>query len=490
MTVTCKLYRYDQWTASAIELELFSGQLGEGQGWRLQNWQPVIPDVTYGRDTPPIQEEMRLICDTTSHDQLAVLVQVLDELRIAADRYIRNPREQHPVWLYAKMDEETGERRSIVRRLSGNWRTNLLSLHSGPPDNRVAVKLTLEREPYWERTTIFQQQTNTTPISGAALLFDYTTDGGAYSHDPVGDLPARIALFLVFSNNSTGANVRRLWMGFRSAALHGTIDNFEPIWELEDGTNNASESGVTDEIDPTASGGYKVQVVETDLEWDGTWQRVSTIELGDVTVNYSDNFGDFSWLLRGKVSASGSWDVQLRWGYTGMDDTSFVRGAIKEINTTSWNVYEMGRKPIPLRNLRAIWTGLLGANYDRSYAVQVWARRTSGGTENLELDCFMPVPYDEAWLKSWKFELASAANEYWRYQEGPTGQKQALAYLVAAYDSLSDVAAFSSSQFRLPVGDGRLVLVYADENSQDISDTIVISDLRYYERWANLRGAE
>lgn len=447
-------------------------------GLRFERWYPAAATPVHGRRAAPVTEVVDLIADSSSDDALATALQALDNYRVLAARYINDPTEENPVWLHAKMSAETGERRALVRKIEMDWLTSPIEATGYGAASTARLRLRIEREPWWEdtsgRTTPAMSET-----AGASLAWDYT--GGGSPHDVVGDTPARIQKFAIGSD-ATGAHVGRLWMGLRSANKHGTLANFIRVWECEDGANNASESGITDEVDATASGEDKVQVVETDLDWDNTWHEVLEIELRDISANTTDQFGSFLWLQRCKVSA-GTWEVQGRFGYSGMADDDYVRGPIVELTETAWEYKEMGHQMIPVG-------GHTGYSSDeRRNAVQIWGRRTAGAG-NLELDCLCPVPTDEGWAKIWNVDLAAGSSEWLAFYEDPDGDLGAFEYDATSITALGIVAA---SNFALPVGDGLMFIIYAGPTDSDITTggiSVLALGNAYFERWANLRGAE
>ena len=158
-----------------------------------------------------------------------------------------------------------------------------------------------------------------------------------------------------------------------------------------------------------------------------------------------------------------------------------------EVSSTSWDYAEMGRQRIPLRNLRAIGLDQVPDTAEQTYAVQLWARRTSGAAD-IYFDCFCPVPLDEGWLKAWDFDLPAATAVYWIVGRGPIGEMQAVVYTTAG--AMTYAASHASADWHLPVGDGRLYMVYAGASAHDLTLGFEVDDLLYYERWANLRGGE
>lgn len=478
MAMTLKLYRYHEMNGTTLELDLLSGLLGGGQGWRIVDWKPVSPPPG---DTLPVVERIKVLCDTTSHDELARLFQVLDELRTLAEQFIRDSSESSPTWLYAQMESETGQRRALVRAVGLKWTTMPTALHGGAESNRVEVTLTVEREPVWEDPDYTSASIMLTETAGAAIVYDYTA--GATPHDVLGDAPARI-LPLVIRTDDTGAPLGRLWMGFRSYDKHGDVDDFVPIWECEAGTLGTDAALAAD---ATASPGGGGNTKVTITPGTATWAKRLTIELVDVANNIqSRQFGDFLWLMRFSTAGADVWEVQLRFGYGGMADADFVQRDIVPLTNTSWDYVEMGRQRVPLRDIQVFPISLMPSINDNTFAVQIWARRTSGSGA-LDLDCLLPVPIDEGWCKSWDFALPSNYDADWLWGEGPKGKPSVSTVIPAGFDY---AAAFSYHDFRVPVGDGRLVIVYAGPFSHSISTGISTTYFGYYERWLNLRGAE
>jgi hypothetical protein len=309
------------------------------------------------------------------------------------------------------------------------------------------------------------------------------------AHDIVGDVGARLTHFTLAPD--TDDELGRVWIGIRSAGKHPALANFSHIWECEAGTNNASESGITDVADATASGGNRVNLAETDLNWDGgNWYEVLELAVEDTVTggNETDNFGTFLWLLRAKVD-SGTWNVQYRWGYQPMGSTAdFIHGEIVEVSNTSWDFHEMGIQDLPLTNIKAFWN--YGEQKEGDYCIQIWATRTSGSGD-LDLDCVGLVPIDEGYCVSWGFDIVqSDAAGNWQFAESPSGEAQAI---VDRSASLADTCPFDAHNFRLPPGDGRMIIFYARDTSSDIADVLDVNNgdvSGYFERWGILRGSE
>lgn len=457
-------------------------------GWRLQSdgWSPRSAPMA---SMAPVTETLDLIIDATSHDTLATDVQELDHMRFWARQYMVDPTSEHPVWLHAQMQEETGARRALVTGIDLAWSNPLLESDTGrQAENQLTARVTITRMPWWEAPvkTIGDYKAES---AAAVLVWEFEASG------VFGDVPGRIEALWI-TNAAAASDVTRLWIGLRSDTKHGTLANFVPIWECEDGVN---EADVTDDAatdvngaSPGSGSGVFIKITDDgDPDWDGSaFIPVYSQKLSTVSANESDNFGDFLWILRYKCTQADTWEVQLRWGYEDMDNDDYVRGPIVEISGTDWNFLEMGRQRIPLRNLRAIPLAILPDGYEATYTVQMWARRTVDAEASglLYLDCLCLVPIDEGWLKSWKFLTAGTAASYWILGIGPMGEQTALAY--DAVSELTHIAALATSGFAVPVGIPRAYVVYANTASHDLTEGLHLTGLNYYKRWANLRGAE
>jgi hypothetical protein len=445
-----------------------------GAGWRAGSWNPAVAQMRYGGRAEPVVEVIEAVVERSSHDDLAASVQALDAMAFWADGYVRDGLMQEPVWLHAKMTNEASERRALVRRIDYEWLTPAVSATGYAKKNRGQMRITIEREAYWERTAYCDSTPVTLPGSAAAL-YDYTL-----SRDIVGDVDARVNRLWI---TSAVGHSNRLWVGVRSSnKIDGNAANLEPIWECEDGVNNVSESGIVDVTNtgasPGGAGGKYVKVSEIDLNWDNEWHRVYSETFAQVTSNYTDNYGVFLWLLRGRVT-SGTWEIGLRFGHSPMSDDEFIRKEPIEILATSWDFHEIAMQQLPIRNLQV--PSSLGV--DGQLEIQVWARRVSGSGD-LHLDCLCPVPVDEAFLYAENMDTSTTAA--CAVAQSSFGEQS-----VITYDTPGQIKAFGwcNGHLLLPPGDGRMVVVYAREASSVLTDKIILN-VRHYERWASLRGSE
>jgi len=404
---------------------------------------------------------------------LATALQGVHAMQKLAAEYWADQAQNTPVWLHQQLDGETGERRALVRRIEivpQSW------LDEPAPEMLVPVELRVERHPYWERTAALTFNP-ATEESSPAFMHDYT---GGSAADVVGDVSARVKV--KFSNTEN-----RVWAGFRSAARHGTPANFEYLWECEDGNNNGNETGISDTSDVTASASYRVTVSESDLNWDGEEHMCLYIRLSDITTNYSDQFGSFVWLLRAMVTA-GTWRVHLRWAYGNTDPdvgvgSLYVSSEKVDFDNDTWDLVEMGICDIPIRDLKAITISDQGASADSNFLVEIWAERVSG-SGNLYLDCLCLIPRDEGYIASGPTRRSSTA--VWVYC---SPRDEFTDIQASAAPGFADFVPLAPENFYAPLGDGRLVVAFAQSAASYIDDVLDFEGT-YFPRWLSLRGAE
>jgi len=456
----------------------------------LYEYVPQAAEIPGDGSLPPyVTEVIPVRINGTSDDNFAAELQTFHALQKLAAEYWSDQTTEIPVWYHQQLTSETGQRRSLVKSLrlefadeAGNWFSP-----APPTTSGKLARVIIERHPYWESTTL-RDLPAVNPSAGLYHYYDPTAAGASVTaHDIVGDVGARIQRFRF--NNPAGDDIGRIWMGCRSANKHGTLTDYDPVYECEGGTNNASESGITDHADATASGGNCVQVVETDLDWDDTWHEVCMLRHSACGSGDEDeNYGTILSLLRAQVSA-GTWEVQLRYGYDGMADDDLIKGQVLELTNTPWDIIEADIHTYPIRNLKALTQTDLNSNSDASQAIFVWARRTSG-SGNLEVDCVLRLPLDEGYCILKDFDTTTASAQIYMAQS-PDERIYTAVQLAGAFISIASVDAFN---FTLPVGDCRILVIWAGPTASDISDdfdNINATDFgKYAERWASLRGAE
>lgn len=461
----------------------------------LQGFIPKVASPTGDGSIPPyLLEVIPTLVKNTTADNMAGDLQKLAALALTAAEYWVDPTQETPVWYHQQMTAESGERRALVKSIHleftdpvGDYLSAVPPIASGRSAN-----LMIERHPYWERPTEVVSNADT-PSAAASVVYDYTTT------NVVGDVSARLKRLDIISPVG-GDPIDRMWIGVRGATKRAvTPADFVNIWECEDGTNNASESGVTDDpgtdvngSSPGGGSGVFVKVIPTDLDWDDTFRLAMSITVGDIRGGETalDQTGKHLWLLRAKVT-SGTWEFVLAFGYESMDTANMVEGEYILISNTSWDYYEMGVAPIPLRDLQAFPSGGFNFVGEETWGIQVWARRTSG-SGHLYLDCLCPIPVDEGFMVVEGMALVG----------GGTLSGTVIASspkdVFAAYSTIAGGNVIALPQprldnMRLPLGDGRMIIVYARAASSDLTDFIQINNNntgRYIPRWLSLRGGE
>lgn len=446
-------------------------------GLRAQKWYPKMADIVYGGVPPFLIEELDILIDRASHDNLATSFQALDQMRRWAQMYEQDRLVDEPVWFHAKMDNETYERRAYVRRIRGEWRTDQIESVNQAAVSNAIVRLRIERHPYWE-ALLQHVGTQTQGLTGPSMIFDYTSTGG----DIVGDVMARSQLQIdPGSTGSAADNIGRLWIGVRSTKF-GTPGNFAPIWELESSSSTGADTSAA--ADATASPGGAGNTKRTvSFATTPGWAMRVKMELNDQTANDGDNVGRMLWLLRTKVTAGTTCEVRLKYGFYPEDTSTYNELDIVEVSNSSWDIKEMGQCRVPPH----LASGILWAHDPGKFTIEVWARRT-GGSGSLDLDCLCPIPLDEGWLVA---EDVGSDDTLRPFYYAWTEYDAQLAWREHGGGILGTIAAFPYSTWNLgfPPGDGRLVVAFADDTDSTLADEIRITT-HHWPRWANLRGSE
>ena len=452
-------------------------------GFSLAGWSPSVATPVHMGDPAPIGESIHLRLKQANQNTLATSMQSLHEMQVLADRYINDPTQETPVWLHAKMANETGERRALVYSISVQYKSSWFGPEATAED--IPLVLNVVRGPYWESTSV-RDLPDSGSKTGAGVVYDYTAAGSGgtpEAHDYVGDVGARLRFFDMESTDA----LEVVWMGIRSAAKRGStgLSNFINIWECEDGTNVVD---ATDTVDATASGADNVTVAESANNWDdGNFVMPMYLDLADISANEIDQFGTFLWLLRASPSASTTWEIYLQTTYGGTE-AQVTNHPIVEINSgADWDFYELGISSIPRRDFRAITLSDLGDGYEADMRLHLYARRTSG-TGNLLLDCLVPIPVDEGFCKI--YVPTAFLNTNLSFGVSPQGGVSGVSHF-GVIDTLAEIKSFNN--FTLPPGDGRIYAAFSQGGKSDITDDITFNDVdagKYYERWLSLRGSE
>jgi hypothetical protein len=457
-----------------------------------RGWIPSVATPRFYGDPPPVTELLELRVEGSDADELADRVQDLMQYLGYITRS-NDAKELMGSWtaLEWQLDGETSARRCWLRDCS----VEMISQANSEEiiGYQTVYQIALQRQPYWEDETL-QALPDATLSAGPSALYDYTAAGasnGAAANDPAGDVPARISLIDVGPDDaSAGDRLGDVWIGIRSDAISGAGNgaaSYITTWEIEDGTLNGS---ATSDADATASDGTRVS-------WGNstTATKIASVTYDDVDpgANYriTNMFGDHLWLMRASEDTTGTWYMQLRFGIGGWSDDEMIRGPWVKLDSTNWKLYEMGMASIPPSGPQSIWgdSALLSAD-DPDFEVQVWAYSASGSSD-LYVDCLCPIPISEGYLIAKGLDLDDSTR-YLAFREGPLGFVG-----VQAYDSgrtaYDDVPELHTWNFRLPPGDGRMVVAHQGASSQVIGSQVKMCQVTgsgYYIRWASLSGDE
>lgn len=435
-----------------------------------------------GSIPPPVTERIPVIINNTSADNLASHMQDFHDLQRRASSYWRDRTQRTPVWFYAKLDGELSVTRSLVRSLDIEIEDQP---YSDIPSAQRGINATIimERHPYWEDFTT-ASISQSSALTGPCAIFDI----GAVATIN-GDVPARI--FWTTIDPSAG-EVDSWWMGFRSDAKHVDASDFDPEWHCKDGTNNASESNLSDQADANADSGTCVNLTAAgaDLDWDDE-QLVCMIELRDVSSDEEEHLGDFYWLLRAKsTDASTSWRFRLGFktapSSTSTDYTEHV--TFDSTTSSGYVVKGMGSYPITSRDVQALPFATFSENLDDWFNVSIYAQRITG-SGGFRVDALYAIPTDEGFVSL--YHPGSPAEESRAiYAQSPHDRDVAMGIVESVTEHWEEKMAISGGSragFRIPLGTTVLIIAM---NHPLPASTVQIGPIYYYRRWLSFRGAE
>lgn len=482
--------------ATLESLDLLAGDPNTpNYGWHVEKWVQGVSFPASVNETPsPVVDKLTCLVSGSTVPNLADRIQEMSHYGDRARRSANDPTIGAVVLFKFQANNEADYKIGYVLDIQYKVLETFSDTCGYIEKKMSRLQVIITRRPYWE-DYVKDSLTDSSINAAASVCVDYRS-GAA---DIPGDAPARVG-YMKISPGTGGDELGRLWMGIRTErkVVGVTCATFQNIWELEDGTNNAAESGITDDAgtdpngaSPGSASGVFVKVIPTDLTWDDTWHEVLAIRATDAGIVWGDmpkQFGLHKWLLRGKVT-SGEWQFQLRFGYHTMTDDDFVENQIVDIDNTSWDYFDMGQRQIPLTDTRGIAIGATldpidGTTAELRYTIQLWARRISG-TGHLYVDCLCPVPMDEGYLIV-DDSLADSTNEGVIYIATPFGTEGMYMYSWTT-SAVEQVLSFDPFNFVFPPNAaGFLVIVYARPGSSELTDEIDYYN-EYYPRWNTLR---
>jgi len=380
-----------------VQLDLLDAS---GQGIYLaggdDNWQPKEAEFVAEGVPPNLVEEMALIARGTSHNGLASVLNQWNDMRQRVVQYENRMPGASPVWLHAKLDNETNERRALVRRIDSAIASSGISDTANA--NRIRIMAAIERHPYWEDASGSAPSFPAGSASGLVFSYDYGDVGG--------NVPARIVnlqlyqpvTFAPMGTVELGHAIDKVWVGIRTL---GASPNFlgERFHSYYEARRMDVVAGVSQQIaDSEASGGTAIVIASGSAS---AFTKAATANLyyaigSGVTPdkNMALQHGRFLWLTRARVEG-GTWQLYLRHGHEYQASTQYIQGPTVQVSGTAWMYYEMGIQEIPLRNVHAHDEQTVS---DDNLDVQYWAKQVSG-SGNMRLCGTVMLPVEHGFLK-------------------------------------------------------------------------------------------
>jgi hypothetical protein len=471
MSAQVKLVLWDT-INQAISEQLSLYAFDEGLSMTRDGWEMAV--APHGADPhTPVADAMTLIAKGTSHDDLAAVLQSVDDMVRKMAYYAGDfPVERYQPWLYDQLEDESNARRAFLTAISSEVGSSLHGPTVSPGNLLRNYELAFERMPYWEEISTNYLYNSGDGVSCAGGTWNYITDNSwlpTYGGTIPGTEPARIerTSFIGWS----GGPLYEFWMGFRTSRF-GTPSQFETTWEIEDGTlANDTSSG----SDGTASGGSKA----TCTFGDESILPRATITVGDVTGAIFSQGGRFNVLLRAKVGSSTTCYARLLDGFSG---SSLWRTQDRvKITSTSWLLHSLGEVSIP-----STVNTTYSSDFFSEFALRLEAERTSG-SGNLDMDCLYLIPSAEGAIHASGGAVQTVGgSDALRVIGLPNGIVVGAGHSSSVPSQIADV---TLQEYAAPVGDGILVLVGQRSSSHSLTDEVLLS-LRIYPRWRTLRGAD
>lgn len=444
-------------------LDLYANAAGFGlarNGWSPQVMAP---------NDKAIVETMTLLVKGSSHNDLATKLQNLAVKALEIQQDIEDiPTQQH-VWLRAQLADESGARKAYISQIGIDIREALWGPPVSPGNFIRHCQLAVTRG-HWERDTV----PNILSLNSVGTL------GGSGNYGTiVGDLPARIRILSFVGDVGGGGPLYELWAGFRTSRL-GTVANFVPVWECEDGTLGTDASvDSTSEVNTASPGSGSGKFVEVDFSSSESLVTRLTVEVEDVTANADDQRGTFAVLVRAKVGASTTCRMRLLDGFSSSDDWRTQSRVV--LSNTDWFMHALGTVVIPPT------LGLSSGAHLVKFSLRLQAERISG-SGSLKVDCFVLMPLSEGFVHVAKAAVQYSGGQTWsaRVHQFPDYSIVGISWGPSGPIANLDV---DLQRYGLPVGAGMLFLLAQRETQQILTDTC---DLQIYHipRWLMLRGSE
>lgn len=427
-------------------------------GW-IRNAETTANDNDVG-----IPESLTLNIRSTSDDNLAAVLQLLETKKREVDNS-RQMSNQTVVVLRVKLTDESNELQAIVKTME--YQTP--SFYGAQNDNLVSMRLGIGRG-NWESPTVSTKS----PVSSLTIA------GGnheAYS-GVTGDISARLdqVRFLYVS----GGELLEFWAGFRGTR-YGDPDYFSYAWSIHSTSDFGADTAAIGTPDVTATSGYVTEC--TFLTVQTAAERFFML-VEDATAYPDEQKGTFLVLLRARMT-SGASSAYCRLLSGWLKDTKRKNGRVL-VDKTDWFLYNLGTVEIPG-----------GAGYASNMIVDkfgmgVEAERVTGTSESLYMDSIILIPTDEGYVYGTGASI-HAADE--RFIIGHDIKLQTVGLSVSGSpDFTVEKTGTAQSVGGLPTESGRTIIAgqssVSNYNHPVLGSDTVTVEMKYYRRWATLRGAE
>jgi len=435
----------------------------DGFSLAYDGWQQVV--ASDGDDR--VAEALTLHARGDDHDDLASILQALDD-KIEETGWYENSAERYGVWLRAQLADETNSRQALVTAASLGPMT-LMARPASPGNFLRRFSLALERMPWWESRLYYNY-----------YGYNMNCTGGTSGYFTVhGHKPSRLARTIIEGSTSGGPApgddpLYEFWVGFRTDRF-GDLTNFVPVWDIGQSSDSVPYNDTTSVADGTAYGGYLWRCTFGD---ESLLRRV-TMSMQSFTSDYADQRGEYTVLLRARVSAAATTcHVQLKDGF---EYTPALRAHSRvPITSESWLLHPLGTVRIPPSR------GIVEAGFLRFYGFELFASRTAG-SGNLDMDCLVLIPSAEGSIHvsggGVKYILGDTRPIV--VHVFPNGDSDGWWY---TSNNPYATVAVEPNEYALPVGRCSLVMAGQRETEHSLNDYATVQ-LYAHRRYRTLRGA-
>lgn len=458
-----------------------------------ESWSPVI-----SYDGGDVVESIPCALEASTDDDMAAAVQALHRIQENVRYYVNEPSSQHTqeTWLeWSMLDESStyAPRRRLVKALdaafdSGQWFT----CGEGNLAQELRMVLTLRCTGWWEGSVATGAITSAT--QALMTRINYTALAGTID----GDAPARMTRATLTGTGAGADDVFGAYIAFRSSKRHGTLANFVPVWELEDGTSWPLVGDSAIDTQAGASPGVANNCMTTDFATTTDFNPRIYISFNDVTANFSDNYGRYVVLYRGAVENTFvpticpvRVDARPAEATIVTSAPSVPGVAFNVTNSATWRIYNTGLiVQLPPSKTHT------GVDITEFYGFTIHAGRTQG-TGDLYSDCLLLVPIDEyavfyLWDPAGVTAISIPGGEYVRtgFYSGPDGSMAVLTDTTPSGYVLGVDTPYTEGQGIPP--DDDVSMYFVTFNSMDGDNTYTDDTditLYHYTRYHSLQGA-